>query len=164
VKTYERETGIYVYRLEDIWDRVTQERIMTLHPSIRQNAISFIIAAQEQGLYIRVTDAYRSIEEQDRLYNQSRYGSTEPWATDARGGSSFHNYGLAIDVVEMRDGVPYWGFDTYRVAQIAITYGFEWPLPNRDPGHLQITFGYHAWQLLEKVQSSILADGYIVFD
>lgn len=45
---------------------------------------------------MKVTQGYRSIEDQDRLYAQGR---TTPGAivTNAMGGQSWHNYGFAVD-------------------------------------------------------------------
>lgn len=150
--------------INNILDGVTSERILTLHPLIRQNAIDFILESQDQGINLRITQAYRTIEEQDKLYWQSRGENTGPWVTDAKGGRSYHNYGLAIDVVEIIDGKANWNFDTKKVAEIAIDNGFEWPLPVNDAGHFQISFG-HSWQtLLDRVQNNQIEGDYVILE
>lgn len=54
---------------------------------------------------VRITSGYRSATEQDALYAQGR---TAPGSvvTQARGGQSMHNYGLAVDVAFVRADNP----------------------------------------------------------
>ena len=86
-------------------DAVSLERCQKLHPLVRQEVID-TIKQVEQGLpsniKIRVVQGLRTIEEQDALYAQGR---TKPGkkVTNARGGKSYHNYGLAIDFAVMYD-------------------------------------------------------------
>jgi peptidoglycan L-alanyl-D-glutamate endopeptidase CwlK len=86
------------------WDKVTDNRILKLHPAIRELATNFINTVQ-YGLDIklRVTQSLRTYAEQDDLYAQGR---TKPGriVTNAKGGYSWHNFGLALDVVEILDG------------------------------------------------------------
>ena len=81
------------------WDRYTNKRIQKLHPKIRQMVINFINDAQDRGYKLRVTSGLRTFEEQQALYAKGR--PTGNKVTNARPGTSFHNYGLAIDVVEI---------------------------------------------------------------
>ncbi|MWN91399.1 hypothetical protein GQ597_11910 [Gilliamella sp. Pra-s65] len=87
----------------ETWDSVTNSRITLLHPRIRQNAVDFINDVEEQfGIQLKVTTGLRTIDEQNRLYEQGRTtsGNIVTWV---RGGYSYHNYGLAIDVIEIKD-------------------------------------------------------------
>jgi LAS superfamily LD-carboxypeptidase LdcB len=109
------------------WDPVTDQRIKQLDPRVQQPATNFVNNTESQaGVQLRVTTGYRSVEEQNRLYNQGR---TTPGnvVTNARGGQSYHNYGRAIDVVIMEDGQPNWQkrIDD-NVANIGIQQGFNW--------------------------------------
>ena len=56
-----------------------------------------------EGIEIRVTQGLRSVGEQDALY---AIGRTKPGeiVTNCPGGSSWHNYGLAVDVVPSKYG------------------------------------------------------------
>ena len=81
-------------------DQRSIDTIETLHPSAKTPMRMFLEEAQEiaKGLgvqYIAIC-GLRSWEEQERLYAKGR---TAPGArvTNARPGSSMHNYGLAID-------------------------------------------------------------------
>lgn len=50
---------------------------------------------------------YRSIEEQEKLYNEGR--TTKGYVkTQARGGESPHNYGCAIDIIYFQGPFPQW--------------------------------------------------------
>lgn len=57
----------------ETWDKVTNSGIALLHPQIRQKAVNFINEVEEEfGIQIRVTTWLRTIEEQNRLYEQGR--------------------------------------------------------------------------------------------
>ncbi|PWB38389.1 MAG: hypothetical protein C3F02_03480 [Parcubacteria group bacterium] len=134
------------------WDSVSNERIKQLDPRLQQPVVNFINNTEsELDTQLRVTQGYRSIEEQDKLYNQSRTNPpTGPWVTNAEGGQSYHNYGLAIDVVVMKNGQANWKKPISQdIANIANKQGFEWggnwAAPSTDYPHFQMTFG-QSWQ------------------
>jgi hypothetical protein len=70
---------------------------------LHQVETCFIPVAKVYGYRLDITWGFRSAEEQDALYAQGR---TEPGdiVTNARGGRSLHNYGLAVDVADIDDG------------------------------------------------------------
>lgn len=83
-----------------MYDKLSEDRILLLHPSIRVEALTLLNQAEtliDSNLKIRVVQGLRTIEQQNKLYAQGR---TAPGSkvTNARGGSSYHNYGLAIDL------------------------------------------------------------------
>lgn len=109
-----------------IWDDVTKRRIQTLHPKIREMATAFILDAQSQGIKLRVTSALRTFAEQRELYNQGR-STPGRKVTNATPGRSWHNYGLALDVVEIKEGAVLWDNPNWpRIGQIGKKHGFEW--------------------------------------
>lgn len=86
-------------------DNVTLERIKLLHPKLREEALEIykeVCAALKGKALCRFSFTLRTFAEQDALFAQGR---TKPGAvvTKARGGQSYHNYGLAIDVVLLID-------------------------------------------------------------
>lgn len=83
-----------------------------------------------QGISIRVTQGLRTWEEQDALY------SKVPKVTNAKGGYSYHNFGLAVDVVPMTPFGPDWDIN-HPVWQKIITAGLAQGL---QPGALWRTF------------------------
>lgn len=91
-------------RSKRTWDFITNQRIRTLHPKVQQSAIDFVNEVESKhGIKLRVAQATRAIAQQNALYDQGR---TVPGkiVTNAKGGESYHNYGLAIDVVEIKNG------------------------------------------------------------
>ncbi|MFK5283429.1 M15 family metallopeptidase, partial [Lacticaseibacillus paracasei] len=55
-----------------------------------------------KGVRLRFTHTLRTIEEQNYLYSQGRIRSGSI-VTNAKGGQSIHNYGLAFDIVILLD-------------------------------------------------------------
>ena len=135
------------------WDAVTNRRIETLDMRLQQPATKFINRVErELDVQLRMTQARRTFAEQDALYEQGR---TKPGGivTNAKGGESYHNYGLAFDVVIMDDGKrPNWSALSPEAAQIAIDLGFEWGGNWRrfkDYPHFQMVFS----QTIKQLQS-----------
>lgn len=147
-----------------IWDRYTEARLQNLHPAIRQDARNFIAEAEKFGFYLRITrDGHlRSFDEQAELYAKGR---TSPGkiVTNAEPGQSYHNYGLALDVVEIKNGKPLWKNEHWgKIAQLAEKYGFQWGAAWNDKPHFQKTFGYHWRDLLAKHnEGEVNGDGYV---
>jgi peptidoglycan L-alanyl-D-glutamate endopeptidase CwlK len=75
-------------------------KLEDLHPRVAAMARAHIAACAAEGIRIIVTFTFRSNETQAALYAQGR---TKPGkvVTNAKAGSSFHNYGLAYDVVPL---------------------------------------------------------------
>jgi peptidoglycan L-alanyl-D-glutamate endopeptidase CwlK len=126
-----------------------------LHPVLLAGATELIRRSYARGIPILITQGMRTIAEQNALYAQGR---TKKGAivTNARGGSSYHNYGLAIDFALLlpdgksvswdmkRDGDGDKVADWQEVAQEAKKLGFEWGgdwSSFKDYSHLQMTFG-----------------------
>ena len=92
-------------------DKISQDRITKLHPKAREIFINFITECENTlNITLRITMGYRTIKEQNDLYAQGR---TKPGnkVTNAKGGQSFHNFGLAVDLVELVNGQPNWNYD-----------------------------------------------------
>lgn len=80
-------------------DKVTEQRIALLHPSIRKEITDLVNKADKQlseHSEIRIVQGLRTFPEQDALYAKGRT-TPGPKVTNAKGGQSIHNYGLAID-------------------------------------------------------------------
>jgi len=137
------------------WDtKYTDKRILKLHPIIRCDAANMINEAAAAGMNFRVSQALRTIEEQNKLYAKGRT-TAGGIVTNARGGSSYHNYGLAFDVVLIKNGGVVWkGPDYAKLGQIGKKYGFEWGgdwTSFKDKPHFQKKFGKSTRQLMASV-------------
>lgn len=138
-------------------DKLTLERIQSLHPNVRDNVTNLynkICEALTGRAVCRFSYALRTFEEQAAIYAQGR---TTPGkiVTNAKPGQSFHNYGLAFDVVLIIDGkTASWDmlkdFDGDRVADwmevvnICKLYGWKWGgdfKSFKDYPHFEKTFG-----------------------
>lgn len=123
-----------------------------LHPKVAEKSDILKEKAEEKDISIQITDGFRTHEEQDALYAQGR---TEPGniVTNAKGGESYHNYGLAVDFAVEADGEVIWDVnydgndngksDWEEVAEIAkdldFTWGGDWE-DFKDYPHLQMDF------------------------
>jgi peptidoglycan L-alanyl-D-glutamate endopeptidase CwlK len=98
-----------------------------LHPLFKPKAQDFLEAAQAAGLDVLIYCTLRGVTEQNELYT---HGRTAPGSivTNARGGQSAHNFGLAFDGVPMIAGKPAWNdhdaWTTY--GHVASAVGLEW--------------------------------------
>lgn len=94
-------------------DAITLQRIQLLHPKVRGEALKAYTHANNlllgKAVRLRFAYTYRSAHEQDTLYAQGRthlfdaQGRRLGIVTNARGGLSVHNYGLAFDIVLLLD-------------------------------------------------------------
>ena len=69
----------------------------TLQPPVRPMARMLVQEAAANGIDVRIISGHRSYDEQDALYAQGRARPGRK-VTNARGGYSNHNFGIAFDV------------------------------------------------------------------
>ncbi|MBW1296439.1 M15 family metallopeptidase [Aquimarina litoralis] len=147
-----------------VWDLVSEMRIQELHPRIRNDVRKFLNEAEKKGIFLRVTDGVRTFTEQDELYAQGRTAPGDI-VTNARGGESYHNYGLAVDVVPMVNGFPDYNTDWTPIAEIGKRLGFFWGgdfTSIDDKPHFQKSFGFSTSQLLAMVNNDQLKNGFVI--
>lgn len=126
-----------------------------INPVVKKTAIEVVKRAYKEKIYVLISNGFRSFAEQDKLYAQGRTNKSKPIVTNARGGYSAHNYGLAIDFVIVSDDGrrAIWTVtDKWRrAASIAKSLGFEWGgewSSFKDYPHLQMTKGLTMKELL----------------
>lgn len=146
-------------------------RLTNLHPVVRSAATALIERCYKLNIPILITQGLRTIAEQDALYAQGR---TKPGAivTNARGGYSYHNFGLAVDFALLlpngssvswdmrRDGNNNQIIDWQEVVKEAKALGFEWGgdwTNFKDYPHFQMAFGLTLTQLRAGAKPSISA-------
>lgn len=90
-------------------DGITRDRVAKLHPKIRNEVYDILLDLEvNHNVKARIVQGLRTFKEQDDIYAQGR---TRPGkvVTKAKGGQSFHNYGLAIDFCLIHpDGTISW--------------------------------------------------------
>ena len=167
-------THVYESTPIDKWSRrhidgSKEHGIKAIHPDIRNQVHGFLSAAtNELRLVLRIPfdGGFRSFNLQNQLYSQGRSGDGRQIVTNARAGQSYHNYGLAIDVVPLNSkGVPMWsGVDWTKIGELGKAYGFEWggDWKNPDRPHFQMRFDFHHTELLALIgQDMVDEDGYV---
>lgn len=78
-------------------DSISEQRLQQLWPVLAAVAQSMITQLEAQGIETRVVQGLRSWQQQDALYAQGRT-APGPIVTNARGGYSWHNLGMAFDL------------------------------------------------------------------
>ncbi|KPH15254.1 hypothetical protein AMQ68_01325 [Chryseobacterium sp. ERMR1:04] len=118
-----------------------------LHPKIRCAVKNFINDVEKtMGIKLRVIQGLRTYAEQNALYAQGRTKEGSK-VTNAKGGQSNHNFGLAIDVAEIKNGKIDWNEQEKilpKIAPIGKKWGFEWGgdwKSLKDKPHFEMTFG-----------------------
>jgi peptidoglycan L-alanyl-D-glutamate endopeptidase CwlK len=79
-------------------DTISLTRLQTVHPELRRRILQLdqLLTASSLAIHLRVTQALRTWPEQAALYAQGRT-VPGPIVTNAKPGTSMHNYGLAVD-------------------------------------------------------------------
>ena len=81
-------------------------------------------------------------------------GRTSPGkrVTNAKAGQIYHNYGLAFDVVEIKNGKALWNNPNWnKIGALGKSLGFTWggDWKFTDKPHFQMTFGKHHRELAQ---------------
>ena len=159
-------------------DKITVERINKLHPKYRNFFLEVYTYANEKllpkGVRLRVSQGLRTIAEQDALYalgrtkvNPDGKTSKKPLGnivTNAKGGQSNHNFGIAIDIVILYDKNEDGTFETVswdvndkhfiRVKDYFKSKGLDWGgdwTSFKDYPHFEIKTGFTVKQLAAKI-------------
>lgn len=134
-------------------DKTSLSRVALMHPLLRTELTNILSEIEQGGVSIRLTQTLRTIQEQNDLY---AIGRTKPGkiVTNAKGGQSYHNYGLACDFCLLhKDGSISWNMhedldkdgiaDWMEVVKVFEKYGWEWggKWKFKDTPHFQKTFG-----------------------
>lgn len=118
-----RCAGLYTGKLDGIWGPKTDmaeaaweeafraARVPFYQRDARTERLLFGVLPRTQELALRLLESLgladfdariisgtRSYAEQNALYRQGRYGNKGPRVTNARGGQSNHNFGIAFDI------------------------------------------------------------------
>lgn len=153
-------------------DQISIERVKQLHPKVIERFKAFIDEIERVfNTTFRVVQGFRSFAEQDVIFNQFKDGKdndgdgkideSDEKVTKVRGGLSCHNYGLAIDIVEMKNGKPNWKFDYSKLESYAQKYGIKWGwrLWGFDNDHFHVDFGFKVKALLHRYSEGDLIQG-----
>jgi peptidoglycan L-alanyl-D-glutamate endopeptidase CwlK len=161
-------------------DKITVDRIKTAHPAVRvelQEMYEEMVEALTGIAIVRFAYVLRTYAEQDALFAQGR--PTGKKVTNAKGGQSYHNFGLAFDIVLLVDkdkngtfesaswetNVDFDGdgkSDWQEIVAIAKRYGWAWGGDWKfvDAPHFEKTFGLSVKELDRRFKGGILIPGH----
>lgn len=152
-------------------DKITLQRIDLMHPDVRDAVRDqYLTINYRLSKYIRLrfSQTLRTDQEQDDLYAQGRTKSGKK-VTNAKGGQSIHNYGLAFDIVILYDRDKNGTFETaswdenedfdkngrkdwFEVVEFFKAHGWSWGGDFKsiyDSPHFEKTFG-ETWRTLQR--------------
>lgn len=87
-----------------MFDARSEANIITLAPKAQELARRFLSILTKSGKDVRIISATRTYAEQDALYGKGRFGNTDLKVTNAKGGQSNHNFGIAWDIGLFENG------------------------------------------------------------
>lgn len=136
------------YRLQyGSFDQRSEGNIVTLLPKMQIKARQILAIGNRNGFHIQILSGTRTYAEQDVLFGQ------RPKVTNARGGQSNHNFGIAVDVGLFSDKGKYLAGSTraeekaytdlakaVKAAVDGIEWGGDWK-SFKDQPHYQLNVG-----------------------
>lgn len=141
-------------------DSRSESRLAGVHPSLLEVARRHIGQLQAEGIDARVISGYRSYAAQDALYARGRT-APGPRVTRARGGESYHNFGVAYDIAIYDESGRYIDDGSHpsyvRAAEIGRTLGLEpgASFTDPDPSHFQFTNGIDIGTMRRRFEAGI---------
>lgn len=139
---------------DDYEYRPSSDSISSLDPYVAQQARNFLALTRANNLDVRIISVFRSWDDSDSLYAQGRT-APGPVVSNARGGESYHNWGLAFDAAPFENGVISNDMNKYRLmGSLGQQAGLEWGGTFKDIvdyPHFQNTFGLSTEDLLNGI-------------
>lgn len=123
--------------------RTNETRLAQVDAELAEKCRQIIRLAALENFALIVTQGYRSIEEQNRLYRIGRRGKKgEKKVTNARGGQSKHNFKKAVDFAFVVRGAISWDEKLYTnlgrwAHQVGLKWGGDWK-SFRDLPHVEL--------------------------
>lgn len=125
-----------------------------IHPELAKKVERLLNEAHEQGLDVFAFEGFRSVQKQNRLHENGKD------VTQVTGGNSYHNYGLAVDIVfKDKNGNPSWDKNRHwqKLGEIGKSLGLKWGgdfkkangQPFKDLAHFEFHPGLNMSQVKE---------------
>lgn len=149
-------------------DARSEGNLATLHIVAQRRLREFMARLRDARFarVVRVLSGTRTYAEQNRLFAKGRFGNPGPRVTNARGGSSNHNFGIAWDI-GIFDGGEYLDGDTAdesrwydRAAEAGLAAGLDWGgnwTTFTDKPHYEVQTGLSVGQKRELFERGQLA-------
>ncbi len=134
------------------FDARSENNIRTLAIRAQWPAREFLRRVLVAGIGARIISGTRTYAMQDALYRQGRFGNPGPRVTNARGGQSNHNFGIAWDIGIFTASAGYLtggpAYDDAATAGLAVEleWGGDWATFVDKP-HYQLATGLSVTEL-----------------
>ena len=139
------------------FDARSERHIASLQLPAQEAARRFLDRASTARIDVRIISGTRSYAEQDALYRRGRYGHPGPRVTNARGGQSRHNFGIAWDIGVFEGGRYLTDPEPYeRVGAIALEDSIAWGGHWRrfiDRPHYELALGLSVAELRRRFEA-----------
>ena len=134
-----------------LYKQLLLQKPRQLLPCVERNALEVVAEMKRIGNPVRINQGFRSFSEQNKLYNQGR---TTPGliVTNAKGGESVHQWGVAVDFVFIKEGYNASNKLWNTLAKVGKKHCFEWGGDWEtfiDRPHFQMTKGFTLKQFQE---------------
>jgi peptidoglycan L-alanyl-D-glutamate endopeptidase CwlK len=150
---------------EGPFDVRSEQKIFTLSLRAQTEARRCLNRLKQAGFNARIISGTRTYAEQDKLFQQGRFGNPGPIVTNAEAGRSNHNFGIAWDI-GLFEGTAYIQDDMpYREAAAAgktatLEWGGDWPtFP--DPPHYQLKLNLTVTQVRNLFEAGEAAQAFV---
>jgi peptidoglycan L-alanyl-D-glutamate endopeptidase CwlK len=144
--------------LTDVQEKKNREILAALIPELRSLARKHLDLCMEAGIDLMVVQGYRTLQEQAALYETGRGQDGGEKVTNARPGSSWHNFRRAYDVAVVEGGKINWNSPGYTEAgkigkSLGLLWGGDFKSVRGDLGH----FEYHPGLTLAQARTETAA-------
>ena len=142
-------------------DPRSEKNIATLKPEVQVLARRLIELAKAEGINAKVIDGSRTYEQQNKLYAMGR---TKPGriVTKAKGGYSWHNFGLAFDVGIFDPSGEHYYEESRAYAEVGrigkslgLEWGGDWEDFQDEPHFQKNPKGYTLAQIRERYEKGL---------
>jgi len=137
-------------------DARSEANLQLLHPKAQEAARVFLGKVRSAAIDARIISGTRTYAEQNELFRQGRFGNPGPIVTNARGGQSNHNFGIAWDIGIFQKGKYLGDSPLYKkAAEVGLVDGLEWGgnwTSLKDWPHYQLATGLSISDVREKFE------------
>ena len=141
------------------FDPRTEGHLATLQVPAQRAARESLKRITNAGFQVKIISGTRSFAEQNALFKKGRFGNPGPIVTNARGGFSNHNFGIAWDIGLFDGGTYLTATPPYEAAALAgkadeLVWGGDWQ-SFKDTPHYQLKTGLKISQVRQRFEEGL---------
>jgi peptidoglycan L-alanyl-D-glutamate endopeptidase CwlK len=149
--------GALIAAVYGTFDTMSERAIRTLQPTAQRLAREFLKRVLAAKIPARIISGTRTYAEQDALYARGRNGDPSKPVTNAKGGQSNHNFGVAWDIGIFARGTYRSASLLYaKAAKVGLAPGIEWGghwIRFPDQPHYQLATGIELASVRDNFES-----------